>query len=462
MQSTTQTAIGPRQAAGLRPLAQRTRGRVWTWQRSLRWLLYYMPFSGVLPLALYPHGAPGTLLKEVVFMAPAYVAAYWLFVARRQPLAVPGLPRVLFGAFTALVLVEAVNPRLVRPLVGPIGAYIWLFYIPLLPLGYHMFARKRDLQHLLKWMTILALFPNVLGIAEAVLIYTGKAHFVYSLYGAAAAATNQDFFALPVGSGHLSRISGIFTFVAQYYFFTTASIAIAYAAWRGNRGDPTMRWLGPTAIVIAVFAMMVSGLRAAFVFGPILFVLIAVLEGISLTRLLIVILASAVAILATAFALGLSLTSLASLTGGHTVNLFGFFGQGVRFALHHSLFGIGSGADTNQARYAFPTASYGQVYAATGGVWYESWYLKALIELGVVGLALLVTLIVRLLDRSITAHRSACRDPEARSMSAAFLAVFIWTLLFSIKSAGIDEDPLNVYTWLFLGLQWWLGDLVRT
>jgi cytochrome b561 len=95
-----------------------------------------------------------------------------------------------------------------------------------------------------------------------------------------------------------------------------------------------------------------------------------------------------------------------------------------------------------------------------GGVWYESWYLKALIELGVVGLAVFLVLIARLLVRAARAHRATVADPEARSMSAAFLALFIWTLLFSIKTAGIDEDPLDLYVWLFLGWQWRLGDMV--
>jgi predicted membrane channel-forming protein YqfA (hemolysin III family) len=171
--------------------------------------------------------------------------------------------------------------------------------------------------------------------------------------------------------------------------------------------------------------------------------------------------AAGVAILATGVVLGISFPSLASVTSGHTLSLFGFFGQGVGFALKHAVFGIGSGADTNQARYAFSTLNYAQIYAPLKGVWYESWYLKALIELGIVGLALFVTILFKLFKRSLQAHRDTFGDPEARSMSAAFFALFIWTLLFSIKSAGIDEDPLDVYVWLFLGLQWWLGDLRR-
>ncbi|HWE34656.1 MAG TPA: hypothetical protein VG410_14285 [Solirubrobacteraceae bacterium] len=435
---------------------------LYSWRRSIVWMLYYMPFSGLLPLALYPHQAAGTLFKDAVFIGPAYVAAALLWVRRKERFEVPRVPRILFGAFTALVLVEAFNPRLANHLLGAIGAAVWLFYIPLLPLGYHMFSRLGGLQRVLKWMTILALVPCVLGILEAAAIYTGHENFVYSLYGPAASAISENFFALTLGSTNLSRISSIFTFVAQYYFFASATIAVAYAAWRGNREDPTMRWLGPVAIGIALLATLTSGLRAAFVFDPLMLLLIALLEGLSLRRLIGAALAAVVAIGAVLLALGIPGGTLASITSGHTSDLFGFFGQGFSYGLHHTLLGVGAGADTDQARYAFSTASYSIVYATLGGQWYESWYLKAFLELGIAGLLVFALLLVRLLWRSFSAHRLACAHPEARSISAGLLALFIWTLIFCIKTAGVDQDPLDAYLWLFLGVQWWVGDHVAT
>src|SRR4051812_48816640 len=44
-----------------------------SWRRSITWMLYYLPFSGLLPLILYPNTGPGTLLKDFVFVGPAYV-----------------------------------------------------------------------------------------------------------------------------------------------------------------------------------------------------------------------------------------------------------------------------------------------------------------------------------------------------------------------------------------------------
>jgi hypothetical protein len=359
-----------------------------------------------------------------------------------------------------LVLVEAVNPKLHRSLIGPIGIKIWLFYLPLLPLGYHMFRDRLALARLLKLVAIAGMVPCILGIIEAAFVYSGHSAEVYRLYGAAASATTENFTTFSFGSGSLTRISSIFTFTEQYWFFTTAAVCVSWAAWRGNREDPTMRWLGPTALAIAIFANMTSGLRAAFVLTPFLLLLLAALDGFSVRRVVLWTGGALVAVGVTLYLLGIPFGSFASLTSGHTSFLLAFFGQGIRYALHHALLGLGTGADTNQARYAFPTSDYGTVYAATGGIWYESWYLKAFLELGVAGLVVFLGFLAALLRRTINAHR-AIRDPGARAISAAVLALFIWTIVFSVKTAAVDDDPIDVYLWLFLGWQWWLGDNAR-
>ena len=45
-----------------------------------------------------------------------------------------------------------------------------------------------------------------------------------------------------------------------------------------------------------------------------------------------------------------------------------------------------------------------------GGTWYESWYVKALLELGVAGLVILVLLLGALATRALMQHRRL-RDP---------------------------------------------------
>lgn len=422
-----------------------------SWRRSLVWMLLYLPLSGVLPLLLYPDSTSGVLLKDVLFVAPAYLGAIVATVRRRERFAMPGLPRILLTFLGLLVVVQGFNPHLPRPLVGPIGVRVWLFYLPLIVLGYHLFTSREQLQKLLKGMVIVAMVPCVLGVIEAVLVYNGHALYVFHLYGAAGSAATQDHTMFDFG---LTRIPSIFTFIAQYWLFSTATIAVTYAAWRGNRDDRTMAWLGPVGIGVAAVASLTSGARAAFIFTPFLLVLIVLLEGIRITRILKYLVLSALAIFVSLEVLNIGAGPLASSTSSHTSFIFSFVGEGLHFAWHHAIWGLGSGIDTNQARYAFGNSvDYTLVYRSLGGIWYESWYLKAFIELGIAGLLLLVCLIAALVRGSLVAHR-ALRDPELRSMSAAFVALFVWTVIYTIKTAYIDYDPLDVYIWLFIGLQW--------
>jgi hypothetical protein len=431
-----------------------------SWRRSIVWMLLYMPVSGIPPLLLYPHSGGATQLKDVAFVIPAYIGALVALVRGRESFPVPRAPWLLACAFALLVFVEMFNPHIPKALIGPIGFKQWLFYLPMLPLGYHMHGDRVELRKVLKWVAIAGLVPDALGIVEAILVYSGKSAFVYHLYGAAAAATTENFTTFSAGGGTLTRISSVFTFVAQYWFFATAMIAVSWAAWRCNREDPTMRWLGPTAVAVALFAAMTSGLRAAFIFDPALILVIAMLDGLSFSKVLVGAGAGIVAVAIVLAGLGLAIGPLASLTSGHTSFIVGFFGRGFTFAVHHALLGLGTGVDTNQARYAFTTTDYGAVYATVGGVWWESTYLQAFLELGVAGLVLWTGLTLAVLKRCVDSHR-AIRDPEARAISAAILGLLLYAAVFAFKTTVLDDDPIDVYMWLFVGWQWRLGDAAR-
>lgn len=426
-----------------------------SWRRSLTWMMLYLPISGILPLLMYPNTGPGVLLKDALFVVPAYVGFFVAAVRRREEISVPRAPYAVAAALFALVLIESFNPSLPKPLIALIGIKVWVFYVPLFVLGYFFPRSPADVRLLLKRMTIVAMIPCVLGIVEAALIYGGKADLVYSFYGDAAKASTQGFTTFDFGGGNgLTRIPSTFTFISQYWLFSTATVAIAWAAWRSNRRDRMMAWLGPVAITVAVFASMTSGARAAFIFTPFLLLLLAAFDGVRISRAINIAVLSLAAIFVTLTVFNIPGVGLAENTSGHGVSILDFFGEGFDFARNNALLGLGTGVDSNAARYAFGgIQDYGVVYATLGGVWYESWYLKAFIELGALGLVLLVALLVQLMRRSIAYHRQVS-DPELRSVSAAGVALFIWIIVYTVKTAYIDFDPMAVYIWFFLGLAW--------
>ena len=110
----------------------------------------------------------------------------------RRNVVFPGFPLLAVVLLAGLVVVEIFNPLLRSLLVGLVGAKVWLIYIPMALIGYQLIRSRRDLDYLLNLMCLTAILPAVVGIAEAILYYTGHTHFVHSLYGPARRRSPRD------------------------------------------------------------------------------------------------------------------------------------------------------------------------------------------------------------------------------------------------------------------------------
>lgn len=420
------------------------------WRRALYGLLLYLPFCGVASVLLYPNTTHAILAKDFLFVIPAYVGFLAQHVSAGRPMSFRGAPTWLLACFAALVLGQAFYPNLPGPIVAAIGAKVWLFYIPLCFLGYHLVRDRRDLHRLLGFISLAAVIPALIGIGEALLLYAGHGDLVYGAYGPAAASVTQDFARFDLAGGaSLRRVPSTFTFVAQYFSFTVAMVAVAYAWWRGNparaRGAPRFGvWL------LLFLAGLLSGARAAFLFLPFLMALVVVLEGRTARRSAARLLAPALLLLGlTAAVIRTTVGSVLAHATAVGVEEFGYvFVDGFRQGLARTLMGLGTGANTNAARYVL-----GQTdrFVGVDGTWYESWYVKALLELGVAGLVILALLFGTIVTRALRQHRGL-RDPGIKAVSASLLALLLWNLVFNVKAQYLDIDPMNVYFWLFLGV----------
>jgi hypothetical protein len=421
-----------------------------SWRRSVYWLLAYLPFSGIAIVLLYPRTAPAILAKDFVFVIPAYIG----FLARRRS----DQRTVPFGqattwllvSFAMLVAGQSFNPSLPSGMVAAIGTKVWLFYIPMSVLAYHLVQGRQDLHRLLGLMSLAAVLPALIGIGEALLIYAGKEDLVYRAYGEAAASATQDFAEFNfTGGGFLRRVPSTFAFVSQYFAFTVAMTAVAYAWWRGA---PTRRWstLRGGIWVLLLLAGFLSGARAAFLFLPFLMVLILLLEGRT-ARFAFARLAAPVALflVLTGAILGITANDIIGHTLETGIGEFEYvFVGGFHQALDATRMGLGTGINTNAARHSFDQ---GDSYIGVAGTWYESWYVKAYLELGIAGLVILVLLLGVLVTRALRQHRRL-RDPQLKVVSASLIGLLLWNLVFNVKAQYLDIDPMNVYFWLFVGL----------
>ncbi len=438
-------------AAGMALLAGALVSGIQDWRRAIYGLLLFLPFSGIPYVLLYPNVRWASLLKDVLFVIPAYVGFLASRTGQRRRVGPGAFPTVLLALFALLVVVQMFNPALPNLIVGLIGAKVWFFYVPICVLAYQMVQTRDDLARLLATMSIAAVVPAVVGLAEAALIYAGHADIVYGWYGGAAQHATQGFGEFEfVGGGVLRRIPSTFSFVAQYFAFTVSMVALTYAWWRGVLAKGRLAPVGAATWILLLLASLLSGARAAFIFTPLLVVLIVLLEARDL-RLPVgrLILPSVLLVGVVTAILGASAGSLL----GHAaaVGLAEFqdvFVTGFRHGLDATLAGLGTGSDTSGARYAFKNP---EQFTASLGTPYESWYVKTYLELGIAGLVLVLAILTHLLVVGLRRH-ATLEDPRLRVVSACLIALLVWNIVYGIKGQFIDMDPTNVYFWLIVGL----------
>ena len=423
-----------------------------SWRTSVLALLVFLPYSGLVIIAAYPDTALATLAKDLLFVLPAYAGFAAAHLLRRGDLRVPGFPLGCALLFAIVVVLQIANPAVPGILVGLIGAKVWLMYIPMAYLGYHLVRDRDDVRRVLYLVCAAGVVPAIIGVAEGVLVNTGRGDVVYRWYGDAAGAVTQNFAVVGEGTVSISRVASTFSFVGQYFLFTMAMVAVSYAYWRGflTRSHKTAV-LGMGLFMLAVLAAVLSGARGAILFVPSMIALMLLLDGVRL-RLSMWLALGAGAVAALAFAASVFGTNLAELLAqvwDHAVAQFAINTiDGFRNASEHMLVGLGTGVDTQAARYALPELN---PFALVGGRVEEGWWVKVVLELGIAGLLLGVFLIGVVVVRVCQAHRRL-RDPQLRSVSAGLLALVLFLVFNNFKGSYLDLDPTNVLFWLFVGI----------
>lgn len=413
------------------------------WQRGMYGLLAYLPFAGVVTLALYPAKTP-LLFKDVLFLLPAYVGFLTSLCLKKESLrGLPKLPAALLIILGSLVVVQSFNPGVTNVMMALIGAKVWLFYVPLLFLAYALVNSTAQLFSLMRFLALLAFVPALVGIAELILVQVaGYEETMTAIYGDAAYHATQRYTVTDIGGGTYPRIPSTFVFVTQYFSYTLAMLVPLYALWRG---DASRRWrlVGGAGMIVVALAALLSGARAAFVFVPLLLILMFGLEkgfggimrgGAYLAGVFLV----ALGILQTTGSRLYAIVSELFMTYMHDI-AYGGLAQAVLVAP----LGAGTGTNTGPARYALDLPD--------SFIGIENYYAKASYELGVLGLIVVVGIFLSLIVCGYRLHRRLTSGP-LRACSAGLLAYLVTMFLNSFKGTMIDRDPANVYIWLFAGL----------
>ena len=419
------------------------------WRRAVYWLLLYMPYVGVLTLAMYPAPPVTRVVKDVVFIVPIYLGLATETIRRRTATPISLWIKIAMAVTTVVVIVQAFNSEMHDTVVALVGIKTWIFYYPLLFAGRALVRRREDLVRVFLWMGFAGLLPLGIGLAQALLLYTGHGDIAYAPYGeAAAAAVTQAFSGAEFSRGvQMTKTPGIFTFVTQYYNFTLAMVAIGFAIGFGG-GKRQRVWLA--VMGFAALAGMLSGARGAFVMVP-LMLLAAGLMAEGLKRL-----PHAIAVATAAVALMLLITrappeELSEMVKTISINYAVEVPmEQLSIAGSEGLWGHGTGVSTGAAGAMVENrADY-----SGAPLWIlaaEMYFAKALVELGVIGLISIAFLLVSVLFGGWRALRQL-RDRELKGYGAAIFSFLVIGALNEWKGPYLDLDPLNVYFWLWAGI----------
>ena len=421
------------------------------WQRGIYMLVLFVPFGSGLAVFMRPNPA-GVLLKDFLFVLPIYAVFVLLHMRDFRQARIPSPISLMFVAFAALVLLQMFNPGVQNVIAGAIGIKVWLLYIPLAYLASAMILRAEDLITHLRLSTAVALIPLVVGLLQFLMSATvGYEETMTMFYGNEAAAVTQNFAKFQMGADFY-RIPSTFSFVAQYSGYALMMLAITYMH---QSVDPNMGWrlFAKIMTVLAFVAAILSGARTNFVFAPALLLVILFLDA-KLTRMAIWLLLGPVIMIMTLQTAGLDVFAVADKTEGLVSN----YGSDLVIPdLINSLvnypLGKGVGSNTGGARNIMSVA---ELAALPHPV--EGYYAKAIIELGVPGLVVLLMILFSIGVYALGIHRTT-KEPMKRSCTAAITGFIIIMAVHSFKGWQIELDPINVWYWLLVGILFRLPEL---
>jgi hypothetical protein len=414
------------------------------WRYSVDILLAALPFSGVPIVLLYsaPMPVSPVLFKDILLVLPVYLV-FFLFHRRqsRLPL-IPAAFRVNLIVFAAAVCIYVFAPGVSNWSVAAIGAKVWLFYVPMLFIAFEYVRNTSDLRRLLKIQAVIGWIPCLIGIAEWMSsVAFGYRQTMTMLYGDAASSVTQEFASFTAG-GTIYRIPSTFSFSTQYFGYTLVLVVTAYVLGR-LEADKKRQWFAQATLCLAIVASLLSGIRASFVFIPLLLVTIYMfdrrLAGTAVVALVLPLLMGGTLLLGRLDP---------SATFSLVQQLFGTYAENTAYgmleqALTTTPMGAGIGMNTGAARYALSgTESFLPL---------ESYYAKAVREMGVLGLILIVALFVICMATGLSIHRRLT-DKGLRGCAAAITAFIFIMALNSFKGWQMDLDPINVYFWVFTGI----------
>lgn len=433
-------------------------GSLINWRLGFFGLLIFLPFAGFVSLR-FGASAVTLLAKDILFVIPLYIG---FFLFKRQSRASARVSGILIAAIvmlSVLAAAQAFNPSIPNMLVAFIGIKVWFLYIPLTFIAAAAINSEDDLIRLLRILTVVACVSLTFGLLQRVGVGLIGTETTASLfYGENFNTADFKIFADfdnygDAAGGTWYRINSTFSSTGQYYTYTLTMIPVTYALAQIDRvrAWQLFAW---AMIMISVVAAFLSGARGAALFVPIVFAPILILGR----RPAIVVIWGALislAYVASLYLTGIDFNLVLDETLGRAVGYSQEYAwDKIAYALSEYPFGLGTGMNTNAARYGFSVAAREMDFVAV-----ESYYVKAIAEFGFFGLIPVLIILFAPVIRAASLSRFG-QSGFIKQCAAALLGFFLMVAILSIRAWPLDVDPVNVMFWVFAGVLYKLPSIM--
>jgi hypothetical protein len=409
------------------------------WRRGLVLALLYSPIAGAVELWLYP-ASWGVLIKDILFFMPAYIG--FVMSGELGP-TLDAIPK-WFGALLLLLIgitmVQALNPAGPGLIATMIGLKVWLFYVPVMLLGYAYVRDRVSLVRLSRLMIGLAWLPCAVGILQWLLsMAIGYHRAIEMFYGDAAVAATQQFAQFQTVG--VMRIPGTFPFATQYLDYVLCMFAPVLGS-AAIEGDKFWQKLRIVSLALLCVGGLMTGVRAAFLLIPLsLGVFYLLSRGGRGVIWLGVVMAGALAVV---FSIsGIDPTGMLQMETNLSEQYAGEQAGEISDALQQTWIGLGTGTSTEPARAEMQNREDLPIY--------EGYYAKAVAELGIIGCLVAIASLLALIILALRAHRYLYgTDLQPYCDAIAALAVIFF--VYSYKGPIMSLDPPCSLYWLFAGV----------
>lgn len=407
-------------------------GALW-WRQALPWV-YLLLFTEGLPRLWL--GDPAILLLKDALLLGIYAGFGCDLVLRRARFQLPPALAIPLLGFTALALLETLNPALRSPWIGVAGIKSTLLYVPLIFVTPAALSGLVSVRRYVERVVFLGVPVCLAGMAQ---FFLG-----YEFYGSLGEGFREALF---ITGGHVNvaeaiyRPNATFAWSGHYGAFLLFSSALALALALARR---QRRALLSGVCVLNLTAAVTSGQRSLFLFLPMVLVVILWFQR---ERIRVTLLAAGIVCVVVAAALAIAgpfvVDRFLSIFEEPEHALVDAYVRAVRynFAVASSASVLGSGLGT-----ASPASRHVGEFVPI-----ENYYARTRYELGWPGLALLAWFLLSLLlfERATTAR---LKEPVLRGTAAAIVGCHGVVTIWGLSVCMLDFPIFAIFFWGLAGV----------